>query len=437
MADLNSSNHNSGNHNSSYYTFTAQDTITALKTKEIGLSSHEADQRLHQYGLNELKKEKGISPLKILLQQFTSPLVWILLAALVIAIILDEKVNAIVIAVIVLINGLLGFVQEYKAEKAIEALQKLASLTATVIRNGKEVKIASKLLVPGDIIVLETGDKIPADARLIELHTFQTQEGSLTGESQPVTKTLEQLKEKTPLAERTNTIYASTIVTKGRAKAVVVKTGMATEVGRIAKLIQETPEELTPLQKKLRDLGKYLTIAVVIIAVIIFFAGLLSGQTVSVMFLTAIALAVAAIPEGLPAVITICLALGIQRMVKKNALVRKLPSIETLGSVTTICTDKTGTLTHNQMTVTKIWANHQSYEVTGSGYGTKGAFLLDKEIASSKPLQQLLTIGLLCNNAKFTGTSVKREVIGDPTEAALTVSAEKAGLNIIELNKKY
>src|SRR3989338_7230407 len=344
-------------HNSSYHTLTKEEILTDLKAEETGLSNHEAEQRLHKYGLNELKKEKGISPLKILLQQFTSPLVWILLAALIIAIILDEKVNAIVISVIVLINGILSFVQEYKAEKAIEALQKLASLSATIIRNGKETKIASKLLVPGDIIVMETGDKIPADARLIEIHTFQTQEGSLTGESQPVTKALEQLKEKTPLAERINTVYASTIVTKGRAKAVVTKTGMTTEVGKIAKLIQETPEELTPLQKKLRGLGKYLTIAVVIIAVIIFFAGLLSGQTVSVMFLTAIALAVAAIPEGLPAVITICLALGIQRMVKKNALVRKLPSIETLGSVTTICTDKTGTLTHNQMTVTKLWAN--------------------------------------------------------------------------------
>ncbi len=423
--------------NSSYHTLTIKDTLTALNTKETGLSNHEAEQRLHQYGLNEIKKEKGISPLKIFLQQFTSPLVWILLAALVIAFVLDEDVNAIIIAVIVIINAILGFVQEYKAEKAIEALQKLASLTATVIRNGKEIKILSKQLVPGDLIVLETGDKVPADARLLEVHTFQTQEGSLTGESLPVTKTVEPLNQKTPLAERTNMIYSSTIVTNGRARAVITKTGMSTEVGKIAKLIQEAQEEITPLQKKLQGLGKYLTIAVVIIAVIIFFAGLLSGQTMSVMFLTAIALAVAAIPEGLPAVITICLALGIQRMIKKNALVRKLHSIETLGSVTTICTDKTGTLTHNQMTVTKLWTNHLVYEVTGSGYEPRGNFLLDKETVNPKSLQQLLIVGLLCNNAKFFGKLNRREVIGDPTEAALIVSAEKAGINVEELNRKF
>ena len=415
-----------------YYTLTAQDTCKALKTTDKGLSNHEAEQRLHKYGFNELKKEKYISPWKILFQQFTSPLVWILLVALIISIILGEKIDAIVIALIVILNALLGFVQEFKAEKAIEALQKLTSLKAKVIRNGKEIKIESKLLVPGDILVLETGDKIPADARLIEVHSFQTQEGSLTGESQPVTKILNNLKEKTPLADRKNMVYASTIVTKGRAHAIITATGMNGEVGKIAKLIQESHEQLTPLQKKLRDLGKYLTIAVVVVAIIIFFVGLLGGQSASVMFLTAIALAVAAIPEGLPAVITISLALGIKRMVKKNALIRKLPSVETLGSVTTICTDKTGTLTHNQMTVTKIYANNQEYKVLGSGYEPKGTFLIDQKLADPLPLHQLLKIGSLCNDAKF---EKNREVLGDPTEAALIVSAEKAGLTNEQLNK--
>ena len=419
-----------------YYTITDKESYKELKTTAKGLSNHEAEQRLHKYGFNELTKEKYISPWKILLQQFTSPLVWILLVALIISIVLGEKIDAIVIALIVILNAVLGFIQEFKAEKAIEALQKLTSLKAKVIRNGKETKIESKLLVPGDILVLETGDKIPADARLVEVHSFQTQEGSLTGESQPVTKFLPELNPKTPLADRKNMVYASTIVTKGRAKAIVTATGMEGEVGKIATLIQEAHEHLTPLQKKLRDLGKYLTIAVVIIAVIIFLSGLLSGQAASVMFLTAIALAVAAIPEGLPAVITISLALGIKRMVKKKALVRKLPSVETLGSVTTICTDKTGTLTHNQMTVTKIFANNQEYQVLGAGYEPKGTFLVDKKLANPLPLQQLLKVGSLCNDAKLEGSEDKREVLGDPTEAALIVSAEKAGFTNQELNKK-
>ncbi|MBU0459576.1 MAG: calcium-translocating P-type ATPase, SERCA-type [Nanoarchaeota archaeon] len=421
--------------NTNYYTLSEEETLKVLKTTEKGLSSHEAEERLHKYGFNELKAEKGISPFKIFLQQFTSPLVWILLFALIVSIVLKETVDASVIGIIILLNAVLGFFQEYRAEKAIEALKKMASLKATVLRNNKQFKIDSKLLVPGDIIILETGEKIPADARLLEIHNLQTQEGPLTGESQPVTKYLLALKEKTPLADHKNMVYASTIITKGRGTAIVTTTGMQTEVGKIATLIQEAHEKLTPLQKKLRDLGKYLTIAVVIIAIIIFFSGLLSGQPASVMFLTAIALAVAAIPEGLPAVITISLALGIQRMVKKNALVRKLPSVETLGSVTTICTDKTGTLTHNQMTVTKIWANNQVYDITGSGYEPKGVFTLDNKLANPEHLQQLLKIGSLCNDAKFEGKDDQRNVLGDPTEAALIVSAEKAGFTNQELNK--
>lgn len=421
--------------NSQFYILTEADALKVLKTTEKGLSSHEAEVRRHEHGSNELVAEKLVSPFKIFFQQFTSPLVWVLVLALIISFILGETVDTIVIGVIVVLNAILGFVQEYKAEKAIEALKKIVSLKATVIRDGMQFKIDSKNLVPGDIIVLETGDKVPADARLLEVHNLQTQEGSLTGESQPVVKSIAVLKEKTILAERTNMVYSSTVITEGRGKAVVTQIGMRTEVGKIAKLIQESPGKITPLQKKLRNLGNYLTIAVLILAVIIFFSGLWAGQPFSVMFLTAIALAVAAIPEGLPAVITISLALGIQRMARKNALVRRLPSVETLGSVTTICTDKTGTLTHNQMTVTKIWANGQVYDVTGSGYEPKGNFNVDGHSADTKPLHQLLKIGLLCNNAKFEGRLEQREVIGDPTEAALIVSAEKAGLSSRELNR--
>ena len=420
-----------------YYTLTVEDSLKELKSNNKGLTKLEAENRLQKYGLNELKAEKGISPWRILWQQFSSPLIWLLLFALVVSFLLKEFTDAGVIAAIVLINAILGFIQEYKSERAIEALQRMASQKAKVIRGGQEIKIESKFLVPGDILILETGDKIPADSRLIEVHSLESQEAPLTGESQPVTKINEPLTEKTPLADRTNMVYTSTIVSKGRAIALIVSTGMNTEVGKIASMIKEAQEVETPLQKKLRQLGKYLTIAVIIVAVMVFFAGILAGQKVSVMFLTAIALAVARIPEGLPAVITISLSLGVQRMVKRNALIRRLPSVETLGSVNVICTDKTGTLTHNQMTIVKIWANNQVYEVTGSGYEAKGTFIVDKRLANPEPLYQLLKIGMLCNDAKLEKTDKDRNVIGDPTEAALIVSAEKAGFKKEVLNKEY
>lgn len=418
-----------------FHTLNGKESMGKLHSHEKGLTSHEAEQRLHKYGLNELKVEKTVHPLKIFLQQFNSPLVWILIFALGVSIFLKEFLDAGVIGLIIVVNAVLGFFQEYRAEKAIEALQKLASLKATVIRDGKEQKIDSQHLVPGDVIILETGDKIPADARLLEVHDFKTQEGPLTGESQPVTKIIDVLAEKTPLADRKNMVYSSTIISNGRGRALVTGTGMTTEVGKIATLIQESHEQLTPLQKKLRDLGKYLTMAVVAVAIVVFLAGLLSGKSASLMFLTAIALAVAAIPEGLPAVITISLAIGVQKMIKKNALVRKLPSVETLGSVNVICTDKTGTLTHNQMTVTKIWANETVYDVTGSGYCSHGTFLVGKKLANPEPLHKLLKIGSLCNDAKLSGKNENREIIGDPTEAALIVAAEKAGFSHSSLTK--
>ena len=418
-----------------FHSLEMKDVFSKLSSSEKGFTSHEAEEKLHQYGLNELKASKGISPWRILLEQFASPLVWILIVALIISIVLQETVDAIVIAVIILLNAILGFVQEYRAEKAIEALRKMASPKATVLRDGKEIKIDSQYVVPGDVVILETGDKVPADARLFEIHDLRTEEGPLTGESQPVTKKLDVLVAKTGLADRKNMIYGSTIVSNGRARGIVTGTGMNTEVGKIAKLIEESHEKQTPLQKKLRTLGKRLTVAVVIVAIVVFLAGLLSGQHLTVMFLTAIALAVAAIPEGLPAVITISLALGVQRMIKKNALVRKLPSVETLGSVTTICTDKTGTLTHNQMTVKKIWANNKEYGITGSGYKPEGKFMNGNKLANPEPLHQLLKIGALCNDAQLTGKEDKREVIGDPTEAALIVSKEKAGFQHEVLKK--
>ncbi len=411
-----------------FYNNTAEETLTSLNSKPTGLSTHQADANLHKYGLNEIKIERSISAIKIFLSQFTSPLIWILIAALAIASYLGEYIDAIVILIIIILNSILGFTQEYKAERAIEALKKLTSPHSRVIRNGKEQKIDSKYVVPGDILILEAGDKIPADARIIEEHELKAQESSLTGESLPVKKTTDKLAAKTVLADRTNMVFASTIITNGRGRAVVTATGMNSEVGKIAKLIKESETQETPLQKKLDNLGKYLTIAVVFVAIVTFLAGILFGKPASVMFLTAIALAVAAIPEGLPAVITISLSIGIQRMAKKNALIRKLPSVETLGSVNVICTDKTGTLTHNEMTVKKIYANGKVYEVTGSGYKAEGKFLLDKKETDSKPLALLLKCGLLCNDAQFE----KGKVLGDPTEAALIVSANKANLKATE-----
>ena len=337
------------------------------KTSEKGLSSHEAELRLHSFGFNEIQAAKKNSSLKMLLRQFSSPLVIILVVALILSYLLGEKVDADLIFIIVVVNALLGFVQEYRAEKTLEALQKIASLKAVALRDGKEILIDSKNIVPGDVLIFKVGDKISADARLIEVHDLKTQEAVLTGESQPVTKIIETLNTEIALADRSNMLYASTIIVNGRGRAVATATGMKTEVGKIARDISETKEKVSPLQKNLQTMGKYLSLAVTIVAAIVFFVGVALGLDYRIMFLTAIALGVAAIPEGLPAIITISLSYGVQKMAGRNALIRKLPSVETLGSVDIICTDKTGTLTHNEMTVTKIWVNGTLYDVTGSG----------------------------------------------------------------------
>ncbi len=406
-----------------------EDVLRQLKTSEKGLTAHEAEVRLHRDGYNELSVKTGVNGWKILVQQFSSPLVWILLVAVVISVYLGEYVDAIIIGSILVLNALLGFLQEYKAEKAIEALQKMASPKAKVLRNGKEMRVESRMLVLGDIILLETGDIIPADARVLEVHTLETQEASLTGESFPIDKKTEKLALKTPLAERTNCLYALTIITNGHGRAVITATGMKTEVGKIASLIKESTPGLTPLQQKLHELGKQLTLAVIVIALIIFVTGVVQGRNASEMFLTTLALAVAAIPEGLPAVITISLGLGVQKMVKRRALVRKLPSVETLGSVNVICSDKTGTLTHNEMTVTKVWTDDQQYSFSGSGYEAKGEVFLNGTTIDPILIQMLLKIGVQCNNTVLEWENKKRNAIGDPTEAALLISGEKGGIH--------
>jgi Ca2+-transporting ATPase len=431
-----------------YYDEEIKDIYKELNTSEKGLTTSEAEKRLAKYGPNQLKEKANITPLQIFLSQFTSPIIWVLIAAMVISLLIkfiendaEAGVDAVVIGVIVVINAVLGFIQEFKAEKAIEALKKMASLKATVIRDGEEKEIDAINLVPGDIIILTTGEKIPADARLIETSNLQTQEAALTGESVPTKKELKVFKKDTPVADRDNMVFSGTIITNGRGKAVVAETGMLTEIGKIAKLIQEAKPELTPLQKKLKTLGKLLTVLVIAISIIVFLTGilregaplaeLLETGIIKEMFFAAVALAVAAIPEGLPAVVTIALALGVQRMVKRHALIRKLPSVETLGSCSVICSDKTGTLTHNEMTVRKLFVNNEIISITGAGYEPEGKFSKDP-----KKFELLLRIGLLNNDAEHHKEGDKYTIIGDPTEGCLIVSAKKAGLDADALQKE-
>ncbi|RMD57908.1 calcium-translocating P-type ATPase, SERCA-type [Candidatus Woesearchaeota archaeon] len=416
-----------------FHKLSAKEVLSRLGVSEGGLSTQEAQERLKKYGLNRIRKKKKVHPIVIFIDQFKSPMVWILLLAMAVSLIVSEYIDFYVIGAIVVINAVLGFAQEYRAERAIEALKKMTSLKATVLRGGREVRIDSELVVPGDIILLETGDKVPADARIIELMNLQTQEASLTGESTPVKKTSEPVEGDVAVADRKNMVFAGTIVTKGHARAVVVATGMNSEIGKIAGMIQEAKTEPTPLQVRLKKLSVLMGVAVVFIAIVMFIARFwLFDEPLTQTLLMAIALAVAAIPEGLPAVVTVGFSMGVQRLARKRALVRHLPSVETLGACTVICSDKTGTMTHNEMTVRKLYVNESVVQVSGVGYSPEGSF-------SQRPerFRMLLVIGALNNNSKVRKEGDRWVVIGDPTEAALIVSARKAGLDIERLHKSH
>jgi P-type Ca2+ transporter type 2C len=401
-----------------YYNKSIKETLLALKvTKEEGLSNKEAAKRLEEYGKNKIGTEKKISFIKLLANQFNDPLVWILFFATIVSFLIKEYVDAIIILAILLFNASFGLFQEYKAEKAIQLLKKLREYKTKVIRSGKEIEILTDDLVPGDIVYLEEGDKIPADCRIFEVTELKVDEASLTGESKAIQKTIKPIANKKIIGDQTNSLFAGTTIVRGKAKAIVIATGIKTELGKIAKEIQSIDEEMTPLQKKLKEIGKWLTIIVVIISILVFLLGLLRGFPLSEMFLTAVTLAVAAVPEGLPAVVTITLALGLRKMLKRKALIRKLKSVETLGSVTVICSDKTGTLTKNEMTVTQIFANNKEYTVTGSGYEIKGQIKLNNKPINNSILTNLLTTANSCNDATLE--------IGDPTERALKVLAAK------------
>jgi len=402
-----------------YHDKTIEQTLKELNSSSRGLAEQEAKNRLSRYGLNELKKTKRISIARLILQQFIDPLVLILIGAVIISFIIDSSRDAIAILAIVIVNAIIGFSQEYKAEREIELLKKLSSQKTIVIRNNKKLEIDTKNLVPGDIIVIEAGDKIPADARLLEVNNLKIDESSLTGESTTVEKIISVVNKDAQVADQKNMVFSGTIAKEGTAKAVVTSTGMQTEIGKIAHLVQETKVAETPLQKNIKKLGKFLAIIILSLAFIIFIVGIIIKLPVYDIFLTSLSLAISAIPEGLPVIMTLALALSVQVMYRKKALIRKLKAVETLGSITAIASDKTGTLTKNEMTVTELFVNNKIIQVTGRGYETKGNFLYNNKHVSPEEFKTLLEIGSSCNNAELPK-------VGDPTELALLVSAAKA-----------
>ncbi|MBN1425643.1 cation-translocating P-type ATPase [Candidatus Fermentibacteria bacterium] len=401
---------------------------------ESGLPSANASALLVSHGLNELVEEKGPSLLVQFLGQFNNFMVWVLIGAGIIAGILQEWVDTVAITGIVILNALMGFIQEHRAEKALAALRRMSSPVAKVRRGGTTVQIPAAQVVPGDVVELEAGDAVPADARITwATGGFAVQEASLTGESQPVFKTAATLERaKVPLAERRNMVFMGTSAVAGKARAMVMATGMHTELGKIAGMLHASGHEPTPLQRRLTRFGKILVYVCLALVSLVFLVGWLHGRSLLESFLTAVSLAVAVIPEGLPAVVTIALALGVHRMAARNALVRKLPSVETLGCATVICSDKTGTLTRNEMTVRAVYAGHHLNDVSGIGYAPEGRFLRDGapfDAAEDADLLQTLLCGTLCNGATLESKGGTWRVIGDPTEGALLTVAGKAGLS--------
>ena len=424
-----------------WHTWTVSNTFERLKSTPRGLSETEAARRLVDYGPNELQALHRISPWAILFEQFKNVLIVILIFATALSFFLGHVVEAIAITIILLFAVLLGFVQEYRAERAIEALREMAAPAATVIREGNEREVPARELVPGDVILLVAGDKVPADVRLLEAVNLQVEESALTGESVAVTKHIAPLETaELAIGDRKNLAYAGTVITYGRGRAVVVATAMATEFGKIAQMLQEVETGKTPLQEHLDKVGRALArVAFAVVAVIIGL-GLLRGQPFFEMLIFGVALAVAVVPEALPAVVTISLAIGVKRMIKRNALVRRLPAVETLGSTSVICSDKTGTLTKDEMTVRRIYVAGESLEVSGAGYEPKGTFTsTGAPVEVFESLAMLLRAGTLCSDARVVPdeTGGRWMVKGDPTEGALVVAAAKAGLEKSELEREF
>lgn len=406
--------------------------FSELKTSASGLSAAEASHRIGSYGFNQLVSRDRPTPLSIFFRQFLNPLVYILVVAASIKAYVKGPFDALVIVGVLLFMAIVGFIQEMRAESAMASLLRLAAPKAKVLRNGSVEVIESRLIVSGDIIILETGDKIPADARLIEAVNLKVNESSLTGESLPVLKNANTLAQNTPLAERKNIVFMGTTIAYGRGKAVVVATGMQTEIGRIAGAVRSIRKDKTSLQKSIDELGHSLIWIVLGFCAVLLALGLWKGMDFTEVFMLAVAAAVAAIPESLPAVVTIVLAMGMQRMARNHAIIRKLIAVETLGSTTVICSDKTGTLTLNQMTVERLFTHDQWTEVSGNGYEVKGEFTRGgKSFAYSddQAISQLLKTAVLCTDARLVKGEDGPDIQGDPTEGALVVLAAKAGLD--------
>lgn len=434
------------------------DTLELQQTLDVtgqGLLSEEARKRYERFGPNELSEGEKISPITLLLNQFKDFMILVLVGATLISGLLGEYLDAITIIAIIVLNAILGFIQEFRAERSLRALKQLSAPTAKVLRDGEVRQIQASMLVPGDVVLLESGDRIPADIRFIETNSCYVEESALTGESVPVSKHCERIDEAdVPLGDMKNLGFMGTMMTRGTGKGIVVRTGMDTEMGKIAGLIQSTESAETPLQRRLEQLGKILIVVALGLTVMVVVAGILHGQPAYGMFLAGVSLAVAAIPEGLPAIVTIALALGVQRMIKRKAIVRKLPSVETLGCASVICSDKTGTLTQNKMTVTRLWLGGRNLEVTGEGYEPFGQILDDGkpvELKNDQALRRLLQVGALCNNASIYETFPEEqrkkkakeelkstwELKGDPTEGALVALAAKMGMTAQSLGAMY
>ena len=415
--------------------------LERLRSARGGLTGAEADRRLKENGPNELQGARRASPWALLLEQFRNVLIIILLIAVALSAVLGEGVEAVAIAVIVLFAVLLGFVQEYRAERSMEALREMAAPTATVLRDGEEIEVPARELVPGDMILLYAGDRVPADARLVEAVNLRLEEAPLTGESVPVEKqTAPTPGDELAVGDRTSMVYAGTAVTYGRGRAVVTATGMETEFGKVARMLQDVVSGRTPLQENLAKVGKLLARAALAVVAVIVVVGLLRGQPFIEMFIFGIALAVAVVPEALPAVVTISLAIGVQRMVRRNALIRRLPAVETLGSTSVICSDKTGTLTRDEMTVRRLHVAGRTLDVSGTGYEPVGTFSHEgSEVEPPGPVACLLEAAALASDAHVArkeGTD-RWVVKGDPTEGALVVAAAKAGLHKADLDARY
>ena len=418
----------------------ADEVIVLLDSdKGKGLDIFEVDKRQKHFGPNAITGKKGKGPLLRFLLQFHQPLIYILIAAAAVTTFLQEWVDAGVIFAVVIVNALIGFIQEAKAVRAIEALAKTMTTEATVLRSGEKQRISSAEVVPGDIVFLQSGDKVPADLRLFQTRDLQVDESALTGESVPVDKKADVLDHDTGLADRRNMAYASTLATFGQGSGIVVAIGDLTEVGRISELISTTETLETPLTRKIARFSHILLYAILALAATAFVVGLIRGQSLFDMFMAAVALSVGAIPEGLPAALTITLAIGVARMARRRAIIRKLTAVETLGSTTVICSDKTGTLTENQMTVQEILAGSERFEVTGAGYTPSGQILkqgVTVDASMPSALMECLKAGLLCNDSLLLEKDGRWAVQGDPTEGALLVSAVKAGLDMATLRKK-